>query len=94
MKELLLSFDAKAKRDPEDAKWRTNGDEIRPAHKALSEFLDAAELVVAEAAAIPEDEADDDMMKRVRQELTDQAQLAEKHLEGGKISVKRWKAVK
>ena len=49
---------------------------------------------MAEAAAIPEDEADDDMMKRVRQELTEQALLAEKHLDGGKVSVKRWKGVK
>ena len=93
MKELMLSFDVKAKRE-EDPKWRHNADEIRPAHQALSEFVDAAEILVAEAAAIPEDDADDDMMKTTRQALAERVVLAEKHMEGGKISLKRWKGVK
>ncbi|CAK0833804.1 unnamed protein product [Prorocentrum cordatum] len=90
MKELMLSFDATAKRD-DDAKWRANGDEIRPTHKALSDFLDAAELLLAEAARIPAGEPDDEMMRETRHAVSDQVTLAEKHLEGGKISAKRWK---
>ncbi|CAK0895738.1 unnamed protein product [Prorocentrum cordatum] len=93
MKELMLSFDAKAKSD-DDAKWRTNGDEIRPARKALSDFPDAAEHLLVEAACIPEGEPDDEVMRETRHALSDHVALAEKHLEGGKISVKRWKGAK
>eukprot|EP00959_Pyramimonas_sp_CCMP1952_P320380 6704648-Pyramimonas_sp.AAC.1 len=71
MKELTLSFDAKARRD-DDAKCRTSGDEIRPAHKALSDFLDAAEHLLAEAARAPEGKPCDVMMRKTRHALSDQ----------------------
>eukprot|EP00959_Pyramimonas_sp_CCMP1952_P274465 5737453-Pyramimonas_sp.AAC.1 len=69
--ELMLSFDAEAKR-ADDAKWRANGDEIRPPHIALSGFLDSAEHLPAEAARVPEDEPDDEMMRKTRHALSDQ----------------------
>ena len=94
MRELYNNYNAMAMTHPHDDKWKNAAEQISPALAGLTTFLDCAEADLAHACIIDKDEADDDKIKRMTATLRAQTDDADKHLDGGKMSIKRWKKVK
>eukprot|EP00959_Pyramimonas_sp_CCMP1952_P402672 8438003-Pyramimonas_sp.AAC.1 len=68
---------AESKRSGAGPKWDTNLQDIAPAHNALTNIPDDADLLLAEAARVPECEPSEDIIAAMARELRGGPEVAQ-----------------